>query len=41
MDKCSVTPEHGNFGNGTPRAVKAFQEVEGLKVDGLVGKNTN
>lgn len=32
--------DDGNFGAGTARAVKAFQEAEGLKVDGLVGKNT-
>jgi len=32
--------DDGVFGSGTARAVKAFQKAEGLKVDGLVGKNT-
>ena len=32
--------DDGNFGGGTMKAVKAFQKAEGLKVDGLVGKNT-
>ena len=32
--------DDGNFGSGTARAVKAFQQAEGLKVDGLVGGNT-
>lgn len=32
--------DDGNFGSGTARAVKAFQKANGLKVDGLVGKNT-
>lgn len=30
----------GNFGSGTLAAVKAFQEAEGLKVDGKAGKLT-
>ena len=32
--------DDGVFGSGTARAVKAFQKAQGLKVDGLVGKNT-
>ena len=32
--------DDGSFGSGTLKAVKAFQKAEGLKVDGLVGKNT-
>ena len=32
--------DDGNFGSGTEKAVKAFQKAQGLKVDGLVGKNT-
>ncbi len=32
--------DDGKFGSGTARAVKAFQKANGLKVDGLVGKNT-
>jgi len=32
--------DDGVFGSGTARAVKAFQKSQGLKVDGLVGKNT-
>lgn len=30
----------GDFGNGTLRAVKAFQSSRGLKADGIVGKAT-
>lgn len=30
----------GKFGKGTLAAVKAFQKAQGLKVDGLAGKNT-
>ena len=30
----------GAFGPATEKAVKAFQEVQGLKVDGLVGRGT-
>ena len=32
--------DDGNFGSGTLKAVKAFQEAEGLTVDGLVGNKT-
>ena len=32
--------DDGSFGSGTLKAVKAFQKAQGLKVDGLVGKNT-
>jgi hypothetical protein len=30
----------GNFGSGTRDAVKAFQKAMGIKVDGIVGKDT-
>ncbi len=30
----------GKFGGGTEKAVKAFQEENGLKADGIVGPNT-
>ena len=30
----------GDYGRRTKRAVKAFQKAEGLKVDGVAGKNT-
>jgi peptidoglycan hydrolase-like protein with peptidoglycan-binding domain len=30
----------GAFGPATEKAVKAFQEAQGLKVDGLVGRGT-
>ncbi|MEL6291759.1 MAG: peptidoglycan-binding domain-containing protein [Pseudomonadota bacterium] len=30
----------GNFGSGTRRAVRDFQEKEGLSVDGVVGRST-
>lgn len=37
---CGDAGVDGDFGNGTESAVKSFQKAIGLKVDGLVGKNT-
>ncbi|MFB4260529.1 peptidoglycan-binding protein [Shouchella clausii] len=33
-------PFDGHFGNGTEKAVRAFQRAKGLGVDGVAGKNT-
>ncbi|MBU8598507.1 N-acetylmuramoyl-L-alanine amidase [Alkalihalobacillus clausii] len=33
-------PFDGDFGNGTEKAVRAFQKAKGLGVDGIAGKNT-
>jgi len=30
----------GNFGPGTERALKAWQKENGLKADGIAGRNT-
>jgi N-acetylmuramoyl-L-alanine amidase len=35
-----VDDDAGEFGAGTVRAVRAFQEVRGLRVDGIVGMQT-
>ena len=34
------TPPDGDFGSGTERAVKLFQEANGLTADGVAGKGT-
>jgi len=36
----SIGPLDGHYGSKTLRAVKAFQKREGLKSDGVIGKNT-
>ncbi|MDO7281751.1 peptidoglycan-binding domain-containing protein [Shouchella clausii] len=33
-------PFDGHFGDGTEKAVRAFQKAKGLTVDGIAGKNT-
>ena len=37
---CGSTGADGDFGTNTEKAVKAFQKVKGLTVDGIVGKKT-
>lgn len=36
----NISPVDGDFGPGTERAVKLFQQINGLTVDGIVGKAT-
>ena len=36
----SAGSNDGDFGSGTEAAVKAFQENNGLKADGIAGKET-
>jgi hypothetical protein len=37
---CGSYGADGDFGNGTDKAVKAYQKAKGLEVDGIVGANT-
>ena len=37
---CGSYGADGDFGNGTDKAVKAYQKANGLTADGIAGKNT-
>ena len=37
---CGTAGADGDFGNGTDKAVKAYQKAKGLTADGIAGKNT-